>query len=170
MGKKLDIQIGTRFGKLIVLRELNKVRINSRTSYRNFELKCDCGKIVQRRLGNLSSQKDSSCCEDCSNMKRAIKQTKHGHKTGKYRSPEYRTWMNMKIRCYNPKHPRYEIYGGRGIEVCDEWKNNFINFFEYIGKRPGNDYSIDRINVDGNYEPGNVRWATSKQQANNRRK
>jgi hypothetical protein len=75
----------------------------------------------------------------------------------------------MRNRCYNPKNNRYKIYGGRGIKVCDEWLKSFKNFIDDIGRKPGPQYSIDRINVNGNYEPSNCRWATPEQQANNKR-
>lgn len=73
----------------------------------------------------------------------------------------------MKTRCYNPKHNRFHVYGGRGIKVCDEWLNDFEAFLDYIGEAPSPDHSIDRIDNDGDYEPGNVRWATYKAQSNN---
>ena len=74
----------------------------------------------------------------------------------------------MRARCGNLKAPRYPAYGGRGIAVCDEWMTSFEAFYEHVGPRPEG-MSLDRINNDGNYEPGNVRWADAKQQANNRR-
>jgi hypothetical protein len=75
----------------------------------------------------------------------------------------------MKRRCLSPKDWQWKDYGGRGIRVCDEWMNDFRKFFKDIGPKPDPDYSIDRIDVDGHYEPGNVRWATAIVQANNRR-
>jgi hypothetical protein len=83
--------------------------------------------------------------------------------------PEYWHWHNMKTRCYNSNRPDYRHYGGRGIKVCEEWRNNFWAFFHHVGRRLGPGYSINRINNDGNYEPGNVNWATPKEQANNQR-
>lgn len=83
-------------------------------------------------------------------------------------SPERRVWANMLQRCFNPRHPSYKRYGGRGITVCLEWRGTSHAFLVYMGPRPGPEYSIDRIDNDGNYEPGNVRWATREQQIANR--
>jgi hypothetical protein len=84
-------------------------------------------------------------------------------------SPEYYAWKAMNRRCRNPQSPDYFRYGARGISVCAEWVDDFRPFFEHIGPRPGGEYSLDRINNNGNYEPGNVRWATIQQQNYNRR-
>jgi hypothetical protein len=82
-------------------------------------------------------------------------------------TPEYSAWGAMKGRCSNPKYDNYHNYGGRGITVCEEWSNSFTQFFKDLGPRPEG-CSLDRIDVDGNYEPGNVRWGTEEEQCNNR--
>jgi len=93
---------------------------------------------------------------------------RHGHrpKYGKT-SPTYNSWRDMKRRCHNPNRKAYKNYGGRGIKVCDRWMD-FVNFLEDMGECPEG-LTLDRINNDGNYEPGNCRWATRKQQVQNRR-
>ena len=83
--------------------------------------------------------------------------------------PEYASWSAMVQRCTNPKSPNWRLYGGRGITVCEPWLKDFGAFLDHIGPRPGQDYSIDRIDNDGNYEPGNVRWATRSEQQRNKR-
>jgi len=92
----------------------------------------------------------------------------HGD-AGGHRAPEYQAWANMRDRCFNPRRSTYRYYGGRGITVCDRWWNSYENFLADVGRRPGPGYSLDRIDVNGNYEPGNVRWATRSQQNANQR-
>ena len=84
--------------------------------------------------------------------------------------PLYHTWRNMIRRCEHEHHPDYKNYGGRGISVCDDWRWNFEQFVEDMGPKPDCHYSIDRIDNDGNYEPNNIRWATCKEQNNNKRR
>jgi len=90
-------------------------------------------------------------------------------KSLKVRSPERGAWRNMKRRCLNPNDRAFQNYGGRGITVCCEWQASFDKFLEDMGPRPGPGFSLDRIDNDGNYEPGNCRWATWKEQAENKR-
>ena len=126
--------------------------------------RCQCG--IERAAESYSLKSGRSIrCGAC-HAKRAgeIKRT-HGLS----KTVEYRTWQAMKTRCYNPKSKWFEYWGGRGIEVCDRWRNNFDAFLADVGRRPGDGYSLDRIENDLNYQPGNVRWATQYEQAKNRR-
>lgn len=84
-------------------------------------------------------------------------------------SPEYRAWRHAKSRCYDPNFPNYARYGGRGITMCEEWRRSFGCFLRDLGDRPSVKHSLDRIDSNGNYEPGNCRWATVEDQNNNRR-
>jgi hypothetical protein len=94
--------------------------------------------------------------------------TRHGHTCGGTFSPTYQTWASMIDRCHNPNSTRWEWYGGRGIRVCERWQRSFEDFLSDVGVRP-HDTSIDRIDTNGNYEPGNVRWVTHREQCRNRR-
>jgi len=86
---------------------------------------------------------------------------------GKTKTPEYMAWKNILARCRNPKTHMFYRYGGRGITICKEWENSFLSFLDHVGTRPTPSHSIDRINSNGNYEPGNMRWSTRKEQQQN---
>lgn len=120
---------------------------------------CSCGKEVVVRGSSLRTGKTKSC--GCQKGKPT-----HGM-TG---TSEYQAWVNMRSRCYDEKNTYYKDYGGRGIQVCPEWINSFSNFIAHVGLKPSPEYSLDRIDVNGDYSPGNVRWATGKQQVRNTRK
>ena len=129
--------------------------------------RCVCGREFVADAWKVRSGHTKSCgCLKPSLIGSSRK--KHGQ--SRPQTTEYRAWSLMKNRCLNPNDRRYSDYGGRGISVCQEWIDSFEAFFSHVGRRPGKGFSIDRINNDGNYEPGNVRWATPKQQRNNQRR
>jgi len=153
--KAKDIE-GQKFGRLTAIKFVG----SDKSGYARWECKCDCGKTVIVYGANLRSGRTKSC--GC-----LYKYPKAHGGTG---TRLYKTWCSMNERCYRAKDKSFPRYGGRGIRVCDEWRHNFEAFRDWALANGYNDsLSIDRIRVNGNYEPMNCRWSTDEVQANNKR-
>jgi hypothetical protein len=148
-GEIIDIE-GQRFGVLTVL-EIAGASARRETTWR---YRCVCGAIGEMRTGRLRNRPHTRCWHRAA---------------GNSRAPEYRCWEAMRSRCLDPRHWSYDRYGGRGITICDRWRDDFLAFRADIGPRPSPKHSIERIDNDGNYEPGNCKWATAAEQRANMR-
>lgn len=160
MPAKKDMPIGTRFHRLVVVGEAQ-----SRGGIRMSRCRCDCGNIVIVQNIHLRSGHTKSC--GCYNRE-ILRRPREG--TFDWKHPLYCKWQGMKYRCYNPRAIQFHNYGARGIRMCDEWRTSFASFKDWAlknGYRAG--LSIDRIDVNGNYEPSNCRFADNKTQGRNRR-
>lgn len=157
---------GQAFGRLRAIKPVGK----DRHSKVQWECLCDpslggCGETVIASGCNLRKGNSSSC--GCSRVESMLRvHTTHGMK----HTAEYRSWQAMKDRCSNQNTISFPNYGGRGISVCERWLHSFENFFADMGKRPSAKHSIERVNNNGNYEPGNCMWATKTAQARNTRR
>lgn len=171
--KLIDIT-GQRFGRLTVLRK-GPTR-PGKMGGSNWICICDCGNETMTVGSQLRNGNTKSCgclAKEWSThlggnpdfvAKRAAKKIKHGHKRKNAASVEYKTWLGMKRRCYDEKYKDYATWGGRGIRVCDRWNNSFEAFLEDMGPRPSSKHSIDRLDSNLDYSPGNCRWATAQEQ------
>jgi hypothetical protein len=153
---------GERFGRLVVIQSAE------RDKWRNllWECQCDCGGFTLVTMHNLRSGNTRSC--GCLKREALARSTLHGE--GDKPTVEYKTWEAMIRRCESPKAVNFKDYGGRGIKVCAEWRADYRRFLVDMGRRPSQRHSIDRIENDGNYEPGNCRWATRSEQNSNKRR
>lgn len=154
---------GQRFGRLTVV-GVHDIR-NQQVRWL---CRCDCGGEAIANSAHLRSGHTRSCGCIRREMTACLNQS-HGMS----RKPEYRVWTEMRRRCSIPTHKDYKYYGARGIGVCPEWQQSFVAFYDHVSKLPHfgeAGRSLDRINNNSNYEPGNVRWATATEQAHNRRR
>lgn len=166
MGTILELA-GRTVGRLTVLS-----RAPNRGRQVMWHCRCECGG-ASIAYGSMLRAGTANHCGCLTGARIAAKNTKHGHasRNGSL-SPEYKAWAAMVRRCTNPKQKNFPYYGGRGITVCDRWRESFAAFLADVGPQPadGGPWSLDRYpDVDGNYAPGNVRWATRLSQANNKR-
>ena len=155
---------GDRFGRLVV----ESVGGRSARGAVTAVLLCDCGALKTTALSHLRSGSVRSCGCLQAEARRSSAST-HGYARVDARAPEYEIWLGIIARCESPSDTSFRRYGARGIRICAEWRRDFPAFLAHVGRRPSDAHSIDRIDTNGNYEPGNVRWATAQQQARNMR-
>ena len=171
-GNSIKINQGDRYGRLTVIKEVESFYRKDSKVRRRFLFKCDCGTFKEIVLNDVRNGRTKSCgCLNKELTLNRLNERERFHTHSESKSIEYRLWLGMKQRCYNHNHPRYKDWGGRGIIICDRWlgRDGFKNFLEDMGRRPGKEYSIDRKDNEGNYEPLNCKWSTPKEQMNNRR-
>lgn len=158
-------RVGRQYGRLTVT-----ARAENRGRCVRWCCRCVCGATTVVDGLHLTRGRIRSC--GC--LRREIVRTRHpnlthGETRGDRETAEYRTWSDIIQRCENPKRQNWKNYGGRGITMCRRWRESFLAFIADVGRRPSPELTIDRIDNDGHYELGNIRWATRLQQRQNQR-
>jgi len=163
---RIDLS-GKRYGRWLVVAYSGPRKPGITTSGSTWLCRCDCG-TERSGIGYtaLVSGHSKSC--GCLRRETASKAAKYHDKPADHHAI-YSIWQGIKTRCYNTDHPTFKGYGARGIKMCDEWLNDFTAFYQGIGPRPSKQFSLDRRDNNGNYEPGNTRWVTRSTQMLNTR-
>lgn len=160
----IAVHAGQRFGRLSVVEETEPLSRHVRV----FRCRCDCGTLISARLANLRSGHTQSC--GCLMRERTVAANRtHGLTVGRQIAREFVVWAGIIDRCENPRSHVFQHYGGRGIRMCERWRLSAATFLSDMGRCPSSHHSLDRIDNEGDYSPGNCRWTDKLTQANNTR-